>query len=103
MASAKDRMRPWFPFLFPPCDFRSGAVNHEFDVLPVKDLRSEPGGHVSFDSEPLISEIRHRAIDADGARIEDRGSKPYPICANRKLPTEIVSPAIDKLWIGGRL
>src|SRR5580704_4166348 len=102
MASTKDGMHPWFPFLFSPGDLRSGAVNQELHVLPVKDLRSETGGHVSFDSEPLIGEISHRSIDADGTRIEDRGSEPYPIGANRKLPPKIVTPAIDELWIGGR-
>src|SRR5579863_7294155 len=62
MASAKNGMGPWFPFLFSPGDFRPGAVDQEFDVLPVEDFRSEAGGHASFDSEPLIGEISHRSI-----------------------------------------
>src|SRR5258708_4985557 len=96
-SAAKKSVQPGSPVLLAPGDLRAPTVGCDLHVFVGKNRGSKDGGNASFDSEPVVREVNHGGVDANGAGIEGRRLKAQPARPDTQLPAVVIAAAIEEL------
>jgi hypothetical protein len=102
VSAAKNSVQPGFPLFLLPGDLRAGAVRCNLHVFAEENRGGKNGGNVSFDRKPVVREVSHGCVDADGAGIEDRGLEAQPTRGKTQLPAVALAVAVEKLRLRRR-